>query len=274
MGIHSWGEDDTNIARMCRKYWLIAVLFPVALLAGAASVTAQIADQTHGWYNYFGNHRISERWGLHTEYQWRRHGLVNEWQQSLMRVGVDHHMTNGAIVTAGYAWIRTFPYGEMPFAYEFDEHRIWQQLVMGQKLGRFNFQHRYRLEQRFMERKTPDGDGEGFQHLDYIFRQRIRYRLLITIPLMGPELKNNSLFLAVSGEPFIQFGRNLGLNVLDQNRLYAGLGWRFDKRRNIQIGYMNQYWFKADGVRAERNHTLQVAVTWDLDLRKPAEAAP
>jgi hypothetical protein len=28
---------------------------------------------------YFGNHRLSDRWGLHTEYQWRRADLFNHW---------------------------------------------------------------------------------------------------------------------------------------------------------------------------------------------------
>lgn len=228
----------------------------------------QIADQTNAWYMYFGNHRLSDRWSLHTEYQWRRHGLAQHWMQSLSRIGIDRHLRGGQIISAGYAWIRTYPYGEQPVAFEFNEHRLWQQLVMSQQLGRLHIQHRYRLEQRWMERKVPVADGEGFQHLDFIFRQRVRYRIFVSIPLMGPELTDNSLFLALYDEPFIQFGRNIGMNVLDQNRLYAALGWRFDKDRNIQIGYLNHYWIKADGVHAERNHTLQVGITWNLDLRK------
>ena len=229
---------------------------------------AQIADQTNGWYMYFGNHRLGERWGLHTEYQWRRHGVIEHWQQSLARVGVDRHLRSGAMITAGYGWIRSFPYGEMPVAYEFDEHRLWQQLIMVQRLGRLHFQHRYRLEQRWLQRMRPVIDGEGFEHAGFTFRQRARYRLFVSIPLTSTELLDNSLFLALYDEPFIQFGKNIGANILDQNRLYVALGWRIDRNRNIQLGYLNHYAIKADGVRAERNHTLQLGITWNLDLRR------
>ncbi len=244
----------------------LSILFLI-LITCCNAANAQIADQTNGWYMYFGNHRLSERWGVHSEYQWRRHGFVEHWMQSLVRIGVNHHLPGGVIISSGYGWIRSFPYGEQPIPAEFDEHRLWQQLVFGQQIGRFHFQHRYRLEQRWMEQKTLVEGGDDFERMGMIFRQRMRYRFFVSIPLIGPELSDNSLFLALYDEPFIQFGSNIGLNVLDQNRLYAALGWRIDKNRNVQIGYLNHYWIKPDGVRAERNHTLQVGITWDLDLR-------
>lgn len=237
------------------------MIFPIVL-------PAQIADQTNAWYSYTGNHRLSDRWGVHTEYQWRRNGLVEHWMQSLARIGADRYLAGGQMITVGYAWIRSYPYGAMPVAYEFDEHRIWQQLVLGQRWGRIGLQHRYRLEQRWIENKTFVEDGDGFERLHFIFRQRMRYRLQVLFPIVGSELKDNSFFISIWDEPFIQFGKNIGLNVLDQNRLYAGIGWRIDKDRNIQLGYVNHYWIKADGRRAERNHTLQVAITWNLDLRR------
>jgi hypothetical protein len=55
---------------------------------------------------------------------------------------------------------------------------------------------------------------------------------------------------------------------LDQNRLYAALGWRFNPAYNIQLGYLNQYIVKKDGVQAERNHTLQASLAYNLDFRK------
>lgn len=27
------------------------------------------------WYNYFGTFKVSEKFGIHTEYQWRRNNL-------------------------------------------------------------------------------------------------------------------------------------------------------------------------------------------------------
>ena len=68
------------------------------------------------------------------------------------------------MLTAGYGWIRSFPYGEQPIAETFDEHRIWQQLITQSQTGRLKWLHRYRVEQRYMDRK----DNPSWQH-------RVRY---------------------------------------------------------------------------------------------------
>lgn len=245
--------------RSVLKCIVLASLFP----AGAAAQSSpSIATHHNGWFMYFGNHRISEKLGIHTEYQWRRSDLISGWQQSLLRVGLDWHCSNMIMLSGGYGWIRSYPYGEQPIAAEFDEHRIWQQLILQHNSGRFYFQHRYRLEQRFLQ-NTGAGTTDT-----YNFRNRARYRLLLTIPLSRNELKDNTLFAALYDEVFIGFGKGIRKNILDQNRLYLALGWRFSKDCNIQLGYLNHYVIKPDGIRHERNHTLQLSLTYNLDLRK------
>jgi hypothetical protein len=227
----------------------------------------QISAQQNTWFMYFGNHRLSDKWGIHTEYQWRREDLGQNWQQSLMRVGVDYYIPDGPMLTAGYGWIQSFPYGEQPISYSFNEHRIWQQMILKQKAGRFYFNHRYRLEQRFLERKTLNSAAE-FEHDEFVFRQRARYRFMVNIPLNHPEMKEKTLFLALYDEPFIQFGKGVGANTLDQNRLYGALGYQVNKSLQIQAGYLNQMVFKGDGVHAERNHNLQLGITYNMDFRE------
>lgn len=240
----------------------------LVLMMNGISVYSQfaVAEQEGGWYMYFGNHRISERIGIHTEYQWRRTPVITNWQQSLLRFGLDYHTKSGAMLTPGYAWIRTYPYGSQPIAYRFNEHRIWQQLLMNQDAGRFYFQHRYRLEQRFLERKSRNVNSE-FEADEHVFRQRARYRLFVSIPLTRRTLEDNTLFLGLYDEVFLNFGGGTAKDILDQNRLYASLGWRFNGSFNIQAGYLNHYVFKPDGIRAELNHTWQFAVFYNLDFR-------
>lgn len=246
--------------------WIFAavVFFSISL-----SVLSQkeIVAQNHAWAMYFGNHRLTERWGIHSEYQWRRHDLFNNWQQSLMRIGVDYYSKSQAQYTLGYGWIKSFEYGEQPIAHNFNEHRIWEQLILKNKVGRFEFNHRYRLEQRILEQWKQTGSSD-FEQNGYVFRNRIRYRFMATVPLSRKEMKDNTLFLAVYDEPFLQFGKGVAKNILDQNRLYFALGWRFTKDFNIQLGYLNQYVVKTNGIQAERNHTLQIGITYNLDLRK------
>jgi hypothetical protein len=248
-----------------KKKIVFSVLFTNIVFGFLAQ--KDISTHTHAWVMYFGNHRLSERWGIHTEYQWRRADLFDEWQQSLLRLGIDYFAANGCQFTGGYAFVRTYPYGEQPIGHNFDEHRVWEQLILKSKLGRVDVQHRYRLEQRFLENWVKDASGNYV--LDgYLFRQRARYRLMATIPLSRKEMANNTLFLTAYDEPFLGFGKGIAKNILDQNRLYFALGWRFNPNFNVQLGYLNQYIVKKDGIQAERNHTLQIGITNNLDFRK------
>jgi hypothetical protein len=233
------------------------------------SVFAQknIANQNGAWLMYFGNHKISEKFSLHTEYQFRRSDFVKDWQQSLARIGLDYHFDNNNSVTAGYGWIVSYPYGLQPIKVNTTEHRIWQQFITQSKLGRLNFNHRYRLEQRFIENASLNPANDKVVD-GYNFRQRARYRFLINIPINHKEMTDNTLFFSTYDEVFLGFGKGIGKNILDQNRLFAALGWKFNAQSNVQLGYLNQIIVKTNGVDLERNHNLQLSWTYNLDFRK------
>jgi hypothetical protein len=101
-----------------------------------------------------------------------------------------------------------------------------------------------------------------------LYRQRARYRVTLTVPLSKMQMADKTLFLTASDEVFIGFGKGIAKNVLDQNRLGVALGWRFNAACNIQLGYLNQYIIKKDGIHTERNHTFIVGVTYNIDFRK------
>jgi hypothetical protein len=236
-------------------------------MIGASFSQKTISNQNHAWVTYIGNHKISTKWGIHTEYQWRRENGFKNWQQSLMRLGLDYYVNPTLSATAGYGWIVTYPYGEQPIGHEFQEHRIWEQVNMKTKFGRVEVQHRYRLEQRFLENWVKDTDG-NYVKSDNLLRQRIRYRLMVLVPLCRKEMLDNTLFLNLNDEPFIGFGKGIGKNIFDQNRFNVSLGWRFNKDFNIQVGYLNQYIAKSDGVKIERNHTFLISTIYNLDFTK------
>ena len=236
----------------------------MALLLGAVislnsawgqSAERTVSNQDHTWLMAFGNHRLTETWGLHTEYQFRRTGWGGGWQQSLLRVGLDRHLQDGAMLTAGYGWIRSFPYGEQPIAETFDEHRIWQQLITQSQTGPLKWLHRYRLEQRYMDRK----DNPSWQH-------RVRYFVQVTCPLPSKPQWSFSAY----EEAFVGL-RSLTsptVNLLQQNRLALALNRAWASGTSVQLGYLHQVLWKGDGLRVEQNHTLLLGVRHDLDVRK------
>jgi hypothetical protein len=76
------------------------------------------------------------------------------------------------------------------------------------------------------------------------------------------------LFLNVNNEIFVGFGKGIAKNVFDQNRFNAALGWKFNPNFSLQLGYLNQYIIKIDGIKAERNHTLLISTSYNLDITK------
>ncbi|MFT6199912.1 MAG: hypothetical protein ACJAQ2_001691, partial [Vicingaceae bacterium] len=76
----------------------------IFLLATVSTSFAQknIEPQSNSWWMYFGNHKINEKYSLHTEYQFRRSDFAKNWQQSLARIGVDYHINKENAITVGY----------------------------------------------------------------------------------------------------------------------------------------------------------------------------
>jgi hypothetical protein len=213
-----------------------------------------IDDQLHGWVLYQGNHKLNSQFDLHTEYQWRRANGFADWQQSLARVGLDYKLNPSVTISGGYAWILTYPYGSQPIANQTNENRLWQQLILKQLIGNLQVQHRYRLEQRWIDNQ---------------FKQRMRYRAQVLIPLQKSFVdKKQGLFLNVNNEVFLGFGKGIGKNILDQNRFIGAVGYQFNKDFSLQMGYLNQFVIKPDGLHIERNHTLWTSVMYNLDFSK------
>jgi hypothetical protein len=55
-----------------------------------------------GWYTYFGTFKLSNKLGLHTEYQFRRANVITDWQQSLLRLGLNYHLHPAVQLRVGY----------------------------------------------------------------------------------------------------------------------------------------------------------------------------
>ena len=245
------------------------ILFLLAVLVAFGGAVAQknISNQYNAWALYTGNHRISSKVNLMTEYQWRRADGFKHWQQSILRLGVEYAVNTKVSVMGGYAWIKTFPYGSQPVLHEFDENRMFEQLNLKDKVGRFEIQHRYRLEQRLLEQYAKNATNDIVQ-VDPVYRNRIRYRAMVVVPLSRKEMGDNTLFLTVNNELFVGFGKGIAKNPLDQNRLIAALGWRFNPEINIQVGYLNHFVIKSNATDMERNHNLWISMVYNLDFTK------
>ena len=218
-----------------RKIFIPIFLALLNVSMGQESASEYRGEDEFGiWYMYFGMNRVAERWSVHTEAQFRYYETSGNFNQLLLRTGANYHINDNAIATLGYAFIDTDPsFLESPLAdmafsgNKILEHRIFQQFILKNKVWEFLFEHRYRLEQRFI----TVGDAQ-----DPIFERRTdhraRYRLQVTLPL------TDIFFLNFYDEVFI----NLQNNLFDQNRLYGAVGVNITHNSSIQFGYLrNQF---------------------------------
>ena len=224
---------------MKHKILFASILF----LAGQVSFGQNNRLNTNnniGWYNYFGTFKVSNKIGIHTEYQWRRNDFVTNWQQSLLRVGVNYTLNPRVLFRVGYGWIETYAYGDIPLngmGRDFTEHRIFEMVQVAHKEGIVDFSHRFMLEQRFVGRYSS---ASVMSEDQFPLLNRMRYMVRLQVPLKGKEIKDKTPYLALYDEIFIGFGRNVNANIFDQNRIGVLLGYRFNKNFRIEGGYLSQ----------------------------------
>jgi len=194
---------------------MIKYLLMLALLA---PLTMVAQDSSMGnWLVYIGNKKLNTDWNLHHEVQYRNYNAIGDLEQLLLRTGVGKNLTEGNNnLLLGYGFIRSENYFNESDKLVVNEHRIFQQFVTKQKIGKVGVQHRYRFEQRFVEDD---------------FRLRFRYFLGLTYPL------SDQFYLSVYDEIFL----NTEQNAYDRNRLYGGLGYRVADYMRLELGYMNQF---------------------------------
>jgi len=218
-------------------------LLLLALFASFSMQAQQIGDDELGsWHMYFGTNKIAENWSIHTEGQLRYFEQAENFNQLLLRTGINYHINPNAIVTFGYGFIETDgSFEDLADEINAKEHRIFEQFILKDKVGEFRFEHRYRLEQRFID----FGDRNDTQH-------RARYRLQVTLPL------TDIFFLNFYDEIFL----NLQDSVYGQNRLYGALGVNVTSNLSVQAGFLKNHFPSANFDR------LQVGVIWNTDLRK------
>ncbi|GAA4276200.1 DUF2490 domain-containing protein [Aquimarina mytili] len=219
------------------------ILLSVLVLV-TVSINAQETgeDQLGAWYMYFGTNQITDKLSIHSEAQFRFYETTSTFNQLLLRTGLNYHINDNAIATLGYGYINTDgSFEDVPNEENSKEHRIFQQFILKNVVGKFKFEHRYRLEQRFIDTQ-----------FDNFTEHRARYRLQLTYPI------NDKWFLNAYDEVFI----NLQEPIFGQNRLYGAIGYNIKSNFNVQFGYLKNHF---TGINFDR---LQLGIIYNTDFRK------
>lgn len=245
---------------------LVPLVACLALFTQTASASDNLLDSNGNlWVNYVGDHPLfGSPWGLHLEVQNRREELGREWQQLLLRPGLNYQISPTIAVSAGWAYVRTYPYGDYPVDTEFPEHRAWEQVAHSFKALGLEWQQRLRLEQRWIG-EMAGSERAGYDLANWRYENRIRYMLRTNLPLT----EDKKTYLALWNETFVNFGSNVSGNFFDQNRAFVGVGRKLSEHTRLEVGFMEQTLQRRGGAIWENNHTLSVWLTsrWPFGRR-------
>lgn len=173
---------------------------------------------------------VNKKLGAFTELQLRSQSFYSDFYYYEVKGGLVYNLNKNFVLVLGGGKYTTYDItteGSFNKPINVNETRFWEELTTAQYMGRLKFEHRYRIEQRW---------------LNGSFRNRFRYRLTTAIPLNKQTFEPGTLFVAAFNEVFFT---NLS-PYFERNRVFVGAGYQVHKRLVIQPGYIYQFDYKAN----------------------------
>ena len=241
------------------------LLFLGIFLFGGFYIQAQSPIKTHNhqdllWLSYFPKLELDRHWSVDADFQFRRKDWGQEWSQKVLRLALAYKLNENIAFSAGMAHLQHHKNGFIQ-----GEYRPFQQLILYNNFSGVKLDHRYRLEQRWIQRISEDGQEDG-----YAFNYRIRYKLAVGVPLKlkGKETRWS---LYADNEIMVNFGEEVFINLFDQNRFSFGIGYQVNKDIKLQLGYMNIFAQKARLGEFDDANIIRLGVYQKLKLNQKKE---
>jgi Protein of unknown function (DUF2490) len=218
----------------------ILFLISAAIALSGYGQLHQNFDNRNIWINQTLTYGFTPKYSLHSEIQWRREEWLQHPQQLLLRFGISRDLGNGLSATAGYCYVYTSKYGNIPVNAPFPENRSWQQLQQKNNIGRLEMLERIRVEQRWVHSPVKNGTSLNYEAGPAVYSNRARILQRFNLALNKKTFENGTIYLAVWDEFFASFGKNVPTNIFDQNRAFLGMGFQLASLGRVEIGYLNQ----------------------------------
>ncbi len=210
----------------------------IIVLLVVFGITKVQAQEVHGnpnaWYLLLTNYKINDKWNIGNELHMRYDDWHKDEQTFIIRPFVDYTIVPTIVVTVGYSYVLSYPYGDYSIAINRPEHNVWEQVTLKQNVGTFKILHRYRWEHRFSGSIAADGIG-GNEIDGFDYSNRFRYRLTVRGPL------NDDFFVQVFDELWVRSDDRLANTNFDRNWIYTGIGYNLSQHFSLQLAFLHQY---------------------------------
>jgi hypothetical protein len=238
---------------------LVSLLVPSQRLVAQGWITEQ---QRVIWVNAALEAPITQRTSISLDGSSRFAGVEHALQTLLVRPGIQHQLTDGVRVSAGYAYLASIPLPSQPSGSPVREHRSWQQALVSHTLGRFSIGHRYRLEQRWSHSLLKaEAQSERIPG-PTSYQNRSRYLLRAATPLPAVTWRGRALTIQAWGELLGALGGPTQSATLVQDRVGAGVGIPLSAETRLEVSYLRLHNIHQSRATNEVNHTTIVGWQW------------
>jgi Protein of unknown function (DUF2490) len=178
-------------------------------------------NKAHGqesqlWLTYFNQKALSPKWDILTDINHRRTGYFTRYNSTqAIRIGLNYNMHGRHTIAAGYAWFLSNAGSSIQKGLH--ENRLWQQWRWRLPVGKASYVHRVRLEQRWRQIKTDNGNGPPANDFSLRYRYYTHWQQSFTA-------KSPFSWIGAT-EIMLQSGANIK-NTMNQWRLLAGLVYK------------------------------------------------
>lgn len=235
------------------RYFYKAAAIPFLFFCTAAKAQPNALG---GWYYVNLNYHINQKFFVYGEVQTRSQQVLDDFYYRELKTGFGYALRHNMSALLGVGNYKTFTFpGNYEKPLRVNENRIWEQFGITNNLSRIFMEHRFRVEQRWL-------NGDYFN--------RFRYRLALSIPVNHPKIIDKTFFPVVFDEVFFS---NKDPYFI-RNRFMAGAGYRFSKSVTAQAGFIRQSDFSANGSSSGKNYIIS-SVTFNAgnNHKKPVSSS-
>ncbi len=223
---------------------VLTILASICLLNIYSSSEAQTNHNLGDWNVLILKGKVSPRFSLIGEGHIRNESYNLKYDYFEIKGGISYSITRNFLGLIGSGIYQTYETGALFQSPAIEkEFRTWEELYFKQIYRRFNFDHRLRIEQRFIS-KT--------------YQNRLKYRFGLNLPVNKPQFLHRRLYVALNDELYIQQSGTL----VEKNRLFAGAGYLMNTNTTLQIGCLSDtdYQYRSHSAK----NYLQLTLIYDF----------
>ncbi|MBU2940574.1 DUF2490 domain-containing protein [Lacinutrix sp. C3R15] len=204
-------------------------------------------DYLGSWYTLAINHRFTEQFSITPYAELHTYETTSNYHLIFASINFNYHFKPKQTLSIAYAFLDIDSVFGDDNLYNTKENRIYEQYNYKHKLGAFSAQHRFRLEQRFLQ----------FAHSNTM-QNRLRYLFSLQYNL------TKKMSLHIKEEPFINFQDQ----VFHENRFFIGIGYQAFKNAQLNIDYFKHH------INKKSLNRIQIGISMQTDFRKTNTAKP